>query len=130
MRHGISSIRAQAASKPAPSWASQLWKAIVGERDIKGAANLAILQQAAKALDCAEQYATIIAQDGPVIQTKSGARDHPLIRHQISSRALCCRLLVRLGIVDTPKRPVGRPPVGGPGIRYDQLEAMGLGSNE
>ena len=108
----------------------QLWKAIVGERDLKGAANLTILQQAATALDCAEQYAAIIAQDGPVIQTKSGARDHPLIRHQISARALCCRLLARLGIVDTPKRPVGRPPVGGPGIRYDQLEAMGLGSNE
>ena len=102
----------------------------VGERDLKGAANLAILQQAATALDCAEQYAAIIAQDGPVIQTKSGARDHPLIRHQISARALCCRLLARLGIVDTPRRPVGRPPVGGSGIRYDQLETLGLGSSE
>jgi hypothetical protein len=101
----------------------------VSERNIEGAANLAILQQAAKALDCAEQYAAIIAQDGPVIQTKSGARDHPLIRHEISARALCCRLLARLGIVDTPKRQVGRPPVG-LGIRYDQLEAMGLGKNE
>ena len=98
----------------------QLWTSILQDHDVHGAGSLAILHQAGKALDVAEQYASIIAKDGPVLETKSGARDHPLVKHELNARALVCRLLSRLGVVDTPKRPLGRPPMG-IGISYEAL---------
>ena len=104
----------------------QLWVSILQDHDVHGAGNLAVLHQAAKALDVAEQYASIIAKEGPVLVTKSGARDHPLIRHTLNARALACRLLSKLGVVDVPKRPVGRPPHG-IGISY---EAMRQGNGD
>src|SRR5262245_29851689 len=98
----------------------QRWSAIVRDHAVRGAGNLAMLHQAAKALDAAEKYAEIVAKDGPVLSSKSGPRDHPLIRHQLAARALACRLLSRLGVVDVAKRAVGRPALG-IGITYEQL---------
>ena len=98
----------------------QLWTSVLQDHDVHGAGNLAVLHQAGKALDVAEQYAKIITASGPVQQTKAGPRDHPLIRHELAARALVCRLLSRLGVVDSPKRPVGRPPLG-IGISYEAL---------
>src|SRR5262245_17018442 len=98
----------------------QVWLSIVRDHGIHGAGNLAVLHQAAKALDAAEQYVEIIAKDGQVLSSKAGPRDHPLIRHQLAARALACRLLSRLGVVDMPKRAVGRPALG-IGITYEQL---------
>lgn len=99
----------------------QLWATIMAEHHFRDAGALAVLAQAAKAIDAAEQYGAIIERDGPVLQSKSGPRDHPLIRHQIASRALACRLLSRLGVVAEVKKRVGRPSYG-LGISYEQLE--------
>jgi hypothetical protein len=99
----------------------KLWSAILHDHGIRGAGNLAVLHEAAKAIDAAEEFGSIIARDGPVLQTKSGVKDHPLIRHQLAARALACRLLSRLGVVDVPKRRVGRPGYGGIGVTYEQL---------
>jgi hypothetical protein len=88
------------------------------------AASTAILAQACKALDRAADCETRIAADGPVITTKSGPRDHPLLRHELMARGLACRLLIRLGIVNEPSKPLGRPAGQRfPGISWDKLDA-------
>jgi hypothetical protein len=49
------------------------------------------------AADRAEDLRAIINHDGPVIQTRSGCRDHPLLKHELQARAFVTGTLVRLG---------------------------------
>jgi P27 family predicted phage terminase small subunit len=87
-----------------------LWRSVMQQYDIIDAGGVAILQQACAAADRAAECAEIIAKDGPVIRTKHGPKDHPLLRHELASRALVCRLLARLGLDVEPIRAgVGRP---------------------
>ena len=57
------------------------------------------------AADCRAQ----IERDGLIVQTRSGIRDHPLIRTLIMSQSFMTRSLIRLGAVDVPKPVMGRP---------------------
>jgi hypothetical protein len=77
---------------------------------------LTLLAEACRALDRAEEWAAIIAKDGPTIYTKNGVRDHPLLKHELMARSFLTRTLIRISIVDMPARPIGRPPRGGLGI--------------
>jgi hypothetical protein len=50
-----------------------------------------------------------IAQDGPVISTKQGLKEHALLRHEMAARSFVVRTLRRLGLdVERSGRP-GRP---------------------
>jgi hypothetical protein len=40
-----------------------------------------------------------------MIRTKSGRREHPLIKHEIAARALTAKLLQKLGLDVEPVRP-------------------------
>lgn len=101
----------------------ELWTTIQREHNLRGSGEIAILTQVCKAIDDVDRYGAIIARDGPIIQTKSGPRDHPLIRHQLAARALIARLLLRLGIVKEAKNPVGRPPRS-IGVTVEQLREI------
>jgi hypothetical protein len=54
--------------------------------------------------------------DGEVIRTKTGFRDHPLLKHELGARNFVCRTLSRLGLNVEPVRGPGRPGSGGLGI--------------
>src|SRR5262245_35269754 len=92
-----------------------LWRGVMAQYAIVDAGGLEILRQAAHACDRADQYAAIIDAEGPMILTKTGIREHPLVKHEIAARALVARLIARLGLDLEPLRPQpGRPssPVG------------------
>jgi hypothetical protein len=88
-----------------------LWRAILVQYDIPDAGGLAILEQACAAADRADECARAIAEHGPLIQSPSGLRDHPLLRHELSARALVGRLLARLNLnVEALRLQRGHPP--------------------
>jgi hypothetical protein len=86
-----------------------LWNAITSEFGFDDAAGRELLVQACAALDRAEQCAELIAEQGEIIHTKHGPKEHPLIKAELQSRAFIVRTLARLGIVDEGIKPVGRP---------------------
>jgi len=88
-----------------------LWRSIQGQYQIGDAGGLAILEQVCGAVDRIAQYAQIIDEQGPVIVTKAGMREHPLVKAEIATRALVGRLISRLGLDIEALRPLpGRPP--------------------
>jgi hypothetical protein len=111
-------IPASAAAVPAPPkgigpTGAALWQDILSEFTFDNRASLETLAQACRAADRAESCRIQIEADGVVIRTKTGLRDHPLIKHEIQARALYVRLLARLGcdlepVRDRPGRPSGR----------------------
>ena len=68
-----------------------------------------ILDQACASADRAAECAAIIAEQGAVIQTKHGLKDHPLLRHESAARGLVGRLLARLNLDMEPIKSVRRP---------------------
>jgi len=88
-----------------------LWRSIQAQYGIYDAGGLAILEQACGAADRIAQYSTIIDQQGPVLVTKVGIKEHPLVKHETAQRALLGRLISRLGLDIEALRPTpGRPP--------------------
>jgi len=114
--------------KPPPTLGepgAALWRSIMKEYAIVDSGGLAILEQACALRDRVAEWVAIIAADGPVIRTKQGLKDHPLVRHELAARALICRLLSRLGLdVEPLKSGVGRPG-GGVGVTWEQLDRDG-----
>ena len=101
---------------------AKLWRTIQIEREITDSGGLETLRQLCLAADRVAECASIIERDGSVIETKHGPKDHPLLKHELASRAFVVRALARLGRIETePKKRVGRPGYGGIGITYEQL---------
>ena len=65
---------------------------------------------ACQSADRAEDCRLRIAQDGQVVETRQGPKDHPLIKHETAARSLTIRTLQRLGLDLEPLKPMGRPP--------------------
>jgi Phage terminase, small subunit len=100
----------------------KLWASIMAQYGIADAGGLAILAEACRAADMAEEYSAIIARDGPTQRSPSGVlRDHPLTRHVLSARALAARLLVRLGLNFEAVKPMGRPSGEFTGVSFNDL---------
>jgi hypothetical protein len=59
-----------------------------------------------------------IDQDGEIVSTKSGPREHPLLRGELQGRSFIVRTLGRLGVTEETLKPVGRPPSGGIGVSF------------
>jgi Phage terminase, small subunit len=90
-----------------------LWRSIMAEYAITDSGGRAILEQACASADRAAECAAIIAEQGAVISTKHGLKDHPLLRHETAARSLVGRLITRLGLDVEPLRPTpGRPGSG------------------
>jgi hypothetical protein len=93
-----------------------LWRSIQAQYGIGDAGGLAILEQVCGATDRIAEYRALIDLQGPVIITKAGMREHPLVKAEIATRALIGRLITRLGLDIEALRPTpGRPPQGGLG---------------
>jgi hypothetical protein len=94
-----------------------LWLAILHEYEIDDSGSRALLAEACRAFDRAEQCAKAIARDGLMIAARNGFKEHPLLRVELASRSFATKTLLRIGVVEVPAdKPVGRPPRGGLGI--------------
>jgi hypothetical protein len=89
---------------------ARLWGAIHADYGIEDAGGVEMLALACQALDRAESCRKTIDDDGEVVRTEGGPlKDHPLIKHELASRAFVARTLQRLGLDVEAIKPVGRP---------------------
>jgi hypothetical protein len=95
-----------------------LWNSLQREYRIEDAGGVEILAQACTALDRAEALRGRIDQDGEVIVTRSGLKTHPALKDEMAARMFITRSLSKLGVLDEPLKPIGRPPRGGVGVSY------------
>jgi hypothetical protein len=94
-----------------------LWNRVQSEYRIDDAGGMELLMQICTAADRVEALAERIRGEGEIVHTRNGPRAHPALREELSGRAFICRQLRRLGILDEPIKPMGRPPTGGIGWR-------------
>jgi hypothetical protein len=88
-----------------------LWNDITGSYEFSDRASYETLFQACAAADRAAKLRELIDNDGEVIRTKVGLKDHPALRHEIACRSFVVRTLARLGLDLEPVRSgPGRPP--------------------
>ena len=70
-----------------------------------------MLRQICAAADRAAECADVIERDGPMVKSKNGLRDQPLLKHELSARSFIVRSLHRLGLDIEPTHDgPGRPP--------------------
>src|SRR6516165_7503729 len=89
-----------------------LWQSVMNEYDIRDSGGQQMLQQICEAADRVAEFSAIIKRDGPVVRTKMGPRDHPLLKHEQAARSFIVRSLSRLGLDVEPLKAVGRPTAG------------------
>lgn len=87
-----------------------VWQSIMSEYQIADSSGLAILLQIAGAYDRLAECAEIIAREGPVVRTKSGPKEHPLLRTELGCSSFIIRAVHRLGLDVEPVKAIGRPP--------------------
>jgi hypothetical protein len=92
-----------------------LGRSIMAEYAIADSGGRALLEQACASADRAAECSAIIAEQGAVISTKHGLKDHPLLRHETAARGLVGRLIARLGLDVEPLRPTAGRPASGVG---------------
>jgi hypothetical protein len=90
---------------------AKLWERIQSEFRVDDAPGAATLEEICAAADRLAEYAEVIGRDGPLLKTKTGFRDHPLLKIELATRAFITRALHRLNLdVEAPRDTVGRPP--------------------
>lgn len=90
---------------------ARLWQSIHADYVVEDAGGHEMLLRICEAADSLTSYDEQVGRDGPTIRTKSGIREHPLLKHQLATRSLIIRSLHRLGLDIEPTRStVGRPP--------------------
>jgi hypothetical protein len=92
---------------------AELWVDVTTTYEFSDPGSYAILEEACLCRQRAERCRVIIDRDGELLFGKTGVRSHPLWRDELANRALCARLLSRLGLDLEPlhDRP-GRPSSG------------------
>jgi hypothetical protein len=90
---------------------AELWKAITGEFLIEDAAGIEVLKQCCFAADMAARCRQQLDERGLIIRAKTGARENPMLRHELNYRQFVTRCLQKLGVLSEPLRDgPGRPP--------------------
>ena len=87
----------------------KLWQSIMSEYRIEDSGGREMLKQICEAADSVAEFSAIIARDGPVVRTKAGPKDHPLVKHALAARSFVVRSLHRLGLDVEPIGRIGRP---------------------
>jgi hypothetical protein len=106
-----------------------LWLNIVREFELNDSGTRAVLAEACAAADMVAMCRERLARDGLTVPTKSGIRDHPLTRTLLMSQSFLTRSLIRIGVVDEQKNPIGRPPGRG-NLGIDRTVTMRLNGRE
>lgn len=90
-----------------------LWRSVTTTYEFDDPGSIELLCLACQALDRAEECAARIKQDGPLLAFGKMVRRHPLLRDELQFRALCARLVGKLGLDLEPVRSgPGRPGYG------------------
>jgi hypothetical protein len=95
--------------RPLGKHGRNLWNAVTSEYRVDDAGGRELLALAAASLDRAEALGAAIKRDGVVIAGEKGVRSHPGIKDEIACRALCARLIERMGLSIEAVKPPGRP---------------------
>jgi len=98
-----------------------LWRMIQSEYCISDSGGKAILLQICSACDNLCECDTIIARDGPMIASKTGPKEHPLLKQRLALRAFICRSVQRLGLSLEVIQPVGRPAGANAGLTFENF---------
>lgn len=112
----LSIVPTQPPPNPAPPRAlgahgMALWRSVTSEYDVADAGGIEMLTAACQSLDRAERCREQIDADGEVIRTKTGIRDHPLLKHEVAARSFTVKAIRYLGLDVEALRPgPGRPP--------------------
>jgi hypothetical protein len=97
--------------RPLGEHGQRLWRQVNAEYLIDDAPGIEFLTLACQALDRAEELAACVAEDGPVIRTRTGIKAHPAIKEELACRGFLVRTLQKLGLNFEPLRSgPGRPP--------------------
>ena len=96
-----------------------LWDRIQGEYFIEDLGSLEVLAVACEATDRAASLAARIATEGESVKTPHGLKAHPCLKDEMGNRALAVRCLQRLGLLEEPVKPMGRPSTGLKGKQDD-----------
>jgi hypothetical protein len=105
-----------AGRKPASAAGRDLWDRVVAAYDISDEGGRELLALACDAADRVASLRARIDRDGEVLQSKTGLRDHPALKHELQGRIFISRTLLRLGLNVEPLKGPGRPGSGGLGI--------------
>lgn len=90
---------------------AELWRNVVRDYAFNDVGSVETLKQTCAAVDRAEDCRRQIEEDGLMIRTRTGVKEHPLLRHELTARSLAIRMLARLGLDLEPVRSgPGRPP--------------------
>jgi hypothetical protein len=96
-----------------------VWNSLQAEFHITDAGGIELLAQACAAVDRAEALRARIDGEGETIVTRTGIKAHPALTHELAARSFVSRSLSRLGLLDEPMRPLGRPGKGHGWDPYD-----------
>jgi hypothetical protein len=88
----------------------RLWQSIQREYCIADIGGCELLAQAGAALDLAERCRAEIAETGLLVRTKTGTRENPLAKVELTARSAVCRIIRQLGLDVEPVKSPGRPP--------------------
>jgi hypothetical protein len=97
-----------------------LWRSIRREIEFDDAGSFELLAQICLAEDRVSAISNQIAREGLTIETKHGLKEHPLLKSELGLRAFIARSLVKL----RQSNRLGRPPSGGVGITWRQLQNL------
>src|SRR5262249_46644846 len=99
--HDRKNPRTESRRRP-PAQPRQAWPRAVAvinaDYEIVDAGGIEMLANACAALDNAEAFAKQIKRDGLMVRSKTGSREHPLIRHELAARAFVVKTLKSLGL--------------------------------
>jgi len=89
-----------------------LWSSIQAQYRIHDSGGLAMLKLACESADRAQACRERIDHDGLMLRTKSGLKEHPLLKAELGARSFTVRTLQRLGLdveaIGSPGRQSGR----------------------
>ena len=95
---------------------AQLWEAVTGAYHITDVGGIELLTLACQALDRKESLRTLIDEQGKIVETQHGPKDHPALRHELAARAFVAKIITRLGLdvepIRQPSRPTGPSIIG------------------
>jgi hypothetical protein len=85
----------------------KLWDDLLDENDIGDSSGITSVMHICLAEDRLEAVERQIAEDGEVVMTRAGPKEHPLLKIELQLRSFIVRSLQRLGL-QVPS--IGRPP--------------------